>query len=79
MDWDDSEAFKEVIRRRVKTSTGLDEPFEQMWSKIVDAHIGTRDSFGYVVDRTLMRPRDLLMFLHAAIGVAVNRGHERVA
>jgi len=79
VDWDDSEAFKEVIRRRVKTSTGLDEPFEQMWSKIVDAHIGTRDSFGYVVDRTLMRPRDLLMFLHAAIGVAVNRGHERVA
>ena len=78
VDWDDSEVFKEIIRRRVATSTGYDEPFDQMWSKIVEAHVGTRESFGYVVDRTLMRPRDLLMFLHAAIGVAVNRGHERV-
>src|SRR6266576_1011370 len=32
-----------------------------------------------MVTRTLMRPRDLLSFMHAAIGVAINRGHDRVS
>jgi hypothetical protein len=79
VDWDDPEVFKEIFRQRMKVSTGSDEKFEDVWPRIFEAHIGARDSFGYMVERTLMRPRDLLTFLHRAIGVAVNRGHDHVS
>lgn len=78
LDWDDEEVFKEIVRQRVRVSTGLDGTFEELWPRICDRFVGTQDSFRYMVTRTLMRPRDLLTFLHSAIGVAINRGHERV-
>lgn len=78
VDWDDPETFKELVRRRLQTTTGLSGSFLDLWSAIFDSHVGTQDSFQYIADRTLMRPRDLLNFLHRSIEVAVNRGHERV-
>lgn len=78
LEWDDEEIFKELLRKRVRSSTGLDDPFQVTWSRICDPYIGTQDSFKYMLERTLMRPRDLLNFVHVAIGVAINRGHERV-
>ena len=78
LDWDDEEVFKELIRQRVRASTGLDGTFEDTWARICDRYIGTQDSFKYMLARTLMRPRDLLNFVHIAIGVAINRGHDRV-
>lgn len=78
LDWDDEEVFKELLRQRVRASMGIDGPFDDIWSRISDRYIGTQDSFKYMLARTLMRPRDLLNFVHAAIGVAINRGHERI-
>ena len=34
------------------------------------------DSFQYIIDRTLMRPRVLIDCIKDCIGVAINRGHE---
>lgn len=79
LDWDDEEVFKELVRRRVHASTNLNGTFAEVWTHICDRFVGTQDSFRYMVTRTLMRPRDLLSFMHAAIGVAINRGHERVS
>lgn len=78
LDWEDAEAFEEIVRRRIHTSTGLDLPFRDLWPRLCDPLVGHQDSFSYFTERTLMRPRDLLQFLNAAIGVAVNRGHERI-
>ena len=52
--------------------------FETSRPVLFDSHIGTEDSFNYILERTLMRPRDLLTFLHPATEVAVNRGHGKV-
>lgn len=79
LDWDDEEVFKEMIRQRVRSSTGIQGSFDEVWGRICDRYIGTQDSLRYMVARTLMRPRDLLTFLHMAIGVAINRGRDRVA
>lgn len=79
LDWADPELFKEILRRRVEASGVLDGSFEQVWTTMFDANVGTRDSFDYVLERTLMRPRDFLTFVHRAIEVAMNRGHERVS
>jgi hypothetical protein len=78
LDWEDTEAFEEIVRRRIHSSTGLNLPFRELWPRICDPLIGHQDSFAYFAERTLMRPRDLLQFLNAAIGVAVNRGHNRI-
>jgi hypothetical protein len=79
LDYDDREFFKELIVQRIKSSTGLTGSFENIWAAVFDTHLGTEDAFQYIIDRTLMRPRDLLNFLHRAIEVAINRGHERVS
>ncbi len=44
----------------------------------LEPHIKGEESFGYILGRTLMRPRDLLRFVRGCIEVAVNRGHDRV-
>ena len=49
-----------------------------MWPQICESHIAAEDSFNYIVDRTLMRPRDLLKFINRAVEVALNRGHVRI-
>jgi hypothetical protein len=78
LDYDDPELFKNIAAERIKLSTGLDGTFEDIWAAVFDTHIGTQDSFQFILDRTLMRPRDLLNFLHRAIETAINRGHDRV-
>ena len=78
VDWDDPEAFKELVLQRIKVATGLDGSFDDVWSAAFERSVGTQDSFRYVVERTLMRPRDLIRFLRKAVEVAVNRGHKRV-
>lgn len=78
LDWTDPETFKEIVHRRIMTSTGHQEPFDQLWSTFFDSHICGEESFSYLLNRTLMRPRDLLRFLRQCVNVAVNRGHSKV-
>ena len=78
LDWNDTEAFKEIIRKRIVLSTGHDEPFDQLWRSYFDTHVSGEESFTYMLNRTLMRPRDLLRFARQCVNVAVNRGHAKV-
>lgn len=79
IDWEDPVAFESIIGRRANASTELGGSFrEDVWPAICVPLIGTEDSFTYIVDRTLMRPRDLLMFLQRSVMTAINRGHNRV-
>jgi hypothetical protein len=78
LDWDDPELFREIIMRRIRTSTGLTGDFLSVWQRVVIPTIGTEDTFSYMLDRTLMRPRDILMFVQRAVEVAINRGHATV-
>jgi hypothetical protein len=78
LDWNDPEIFKEVLRRRLIRSTGLDGPFEQLWHAIFESHVNGEESFSYILSRTLMRPREVLRFARECVDVAVNRGHDRV-
>jgi hypothetical protein len=79
LEWSDREALAQLVRRRIVTSTGHQEPFEQLWSMFFDSHVAGEESFSYLLRRTLMRPRDLLRFLRECVNVAVNRGHNKVS
>lgn len=78
LDWNDPEATKEMVRRRIALSTGLEEPFDELWRLFFTSHVSGEEAFSYILSRTLMRPRELLRFLRDCINVAVNRRHEQV-
>ena len=78
LDWEDPEVFAEIVRRRLQSSGELQGSFREMWPNICSPLIDGQDSFAYMLDRTLMRPRDLLQFLRSAMHIAINRGHTRI-
>ncbi len=78
LDWDDPELFRELFRKRAVTSTDVKGTFDHVWRTLADPAVGAEDSFGYLIDRTLMRPRDLLLFAQRAQQVAINRGHDKI-
>ncbi len=78
LDWDDVEVFREILRRRIQASTELEGDFLSLWGQVAEPTVKAQDSFGYMVDRTLMRPRDMLLFVQQAVEVATNRGHSRI-
>jgi hypothetical protein len=78
LDWNDPEMFKEIIRRRIMMSTDLEESFNVLWALFFVSHVNGEESFSYILNKTLMRPREVLRFARECIDVAVNRGHEKV-
>ena len=79
LEWDDVAAFERIVERRIVVSTDLHGDFRQViWPAICAPLVNTEDSFGFILNRTLMRPRDLLIFLHRCVETAINRGHSRI-
>ena len=79
LDWYDPVAFEHIVERRVLASTDLQGSFrEQVWPSICAPLVGTEESFAFILNRTLMRPRDVLIFLKRCVETAINRGHNRI-
>ena len=78
LDWNDPELFKEIIKLRLKASAEVVGSFEDVWRMFFDSHIGAEESFGYMLTRTLMRPREIIRFTRKALEVAINRNHDKV-
>ncbi len=78
LDWDDAEVFKTIITNRIKNSVDVEGNFRQIWQTLFTSQIKTEDSFNYIIERTLMRPRDLLNFIQKSIQIALNRNHDNV-
>jgi hypothetical protein len=78
LDWNDRELLKDVVGRRIAQSSGLVLDFDGIWATFFASHVHGEDSFQYVLNRTLMRPREVLRFVRECINTAVNRHHETV-
>jgi hypothetical protein len=78
LDWNDPETLKEMLRRRIALSTGLEASFDELWRVFFASHVQGEESFSYLLERTLMRPREVLRFARDCVNVAVNRRHEQV-
>ncbi len=79
IDWTDRAKLRQVIFRRLASSTGNQpHPFEQLWSRYFVAKVNEEDSFEYMIDHCLMRPRFLINIIENAVANAINRGHEQV-
>jgi hypothetical protein len=77
LDWDDPALLQEIVLRRITASTDVQGEFDDVWRAFFVSHVGAEESFNYMLERTMMRPRDLLKFLQRVVEVALNRGHTR--
>ena len=77
--WEDIEVLKEIFKSRVEMGTEISNNADDVWSNIFDLHVKSQNSFMYLIERTFMRPRDMLTFINHSIQTAINRGHNRVS
>jgi hypothetical protein len=78
LDWNDAELFKDIIGRRIAQSTNSNLSFDEIWGTFFTPHVRSEDSFQFVLNRTLLRPREVLRFVRESINTAINRKHETV-
>jgi hypothetical protein len=79
LDWSDIELIKELLLKRIRYKVPeLKGSFEDVWARIFDPHVHGESSFGYILSRTFLRPRDIINFVRKCVQVAASRGHSRV-
>ena len=79
MDWTDPDHLKELLRLRL-VFNGLDPKaaFQDTWHQICVSHIEGMDSADYLIERSLMRPRNFLTLVNHCKSNAVNLQHQRI-
>jgi hypothetical protein len=79
IDWTDRVKLRQVVHRRLQASTGeWKESFVDLWLRYFVPRVQRKDSFEYLVDHCLMRPRFLLNIIENAIANGINRSHNIV-
>ncbi len=79
LDWSDADLLRELLRRRlVQNDLPPQTTFEQVWGKVCIRHYKSEESAQYLIDRCLMRPRNLLKLFASCRGFAVNLQHDLI-
>jgi len=78
LDWSDPDLLREVLRRRLVQQLSKDITFDQIWGKLCTSHFDGEETSQYLIERSLMRPRNLLKLVGYCKGFAVNLDHERI-
>ena len=79
LDWTDKEALRELLRLRLVYS-GLpeDAEFAALWRGICVSHIRGEETSEYIIQRSLMRPREFLNAVMRCRSQSVNRGRKKI-
>lgn len=81
LDWNDPDMLRALLRLRLATGLSLDPDkvvFEDLWPQLCISHYRGEETSAYIIERSLMRPRNMLkIFLHAK-GFAANLAHQRI-
>ena len=77
LDWTDPDLLREMLRRRlVENGLAADTTFDRVWSQII-THYNGEETSQYLIDCSLMRPRNFLKMVAHCRGFAVNLGREQ--
>jgi hypothetical protein len=80
IDWTDRVKLKQVIHARLRASlVDKGRSFDEVWTRFFVEKINGKDTFEYLVDHCLMRPRFLIGIVEGAIATAIDRGHDKVS
>jgi hypothetical protein len=76
LDWRDRSTLRQVLAARLEDGLKqLGETPRDVFTLVCVPRIGLHESIDYMIDMSLMRPRNLIKLFNYARGVAVNRRH----
>jgi hypothetical protein len=81
LDWTDPDMLRELLRLRLLAS--LHQPsaevsFAQIWPQLCVSHYKGEESSSYIIERSLMRPRNVIKIFAHSKGFASNLSHARL-
>ena len=81
LDWTDPDMLREMLRLRI--AAGLHDvsdgvQFDQLWRILCVSHFAGEESSAYVIERSLMRPRNVIKIFQHARGFASNLNHTKI-
>ena len=81
LDWSDPDLLRELLRLRLVS--GLEGNVENLdflavWHEVCVSHYQGEESSAHLIDRSLMRPRNLLNIFNHCRGFATNFNHTRI-
>lgn len=81
LDWSDPDMLREMFRLRLVAGLGSDKAnreFERLWRDICVSHYNGEESSAYLIERTLMRPRNFINLFNHCRGFATTLKHEKI-
>lgn len=78
LDWSDPDLLREMLRRRLTQSLPDELSFAQAWGLVCASHYQGEETSQFLIDRSLMRPRQLLRLIGYCKSVAINLEHEKI-
>jgi hypothetical protein len=75
LDWSDRDLMREMVKKRLGSEK---ESFEQVWERFFVRLYRGEYSFDYLLDRCLMRPRNIIKLMFHARGYAINMRHDKI-
>ncbi|WP_407866563.1 P-loop ATPase, Sll1717 family [Phyllobacterium phragmitis] len=81
VDWSDPDLLREMFRLRLASGLGADNAnleFEKIWREICVSHYQGEESSAFLIDRTLMRPRNFIKLFNHCRGFATTLNHSRI-
>lgn len=80
LDWSDPDMLRELLRLRlVNNGFPAQEAFDKIWKTICVSHHHAQETSQYMIDRSLMRPRNLLKLFNHCKASASNLGHGMIS
>jgi hypothetical protein len=81
LDWGDADMLREMLRLRLVSGLGADlnkVDFPTVWHELCASHYHGEDTSTYLIDRSLMRPRNLLKIFNHCRGFATNFNRQKI-
>jgi hypothetical protein len=74
MDWTDPDQLREMLRLRLVSGLHADKnlSFEKIWPQVCVSHFHGEESASFIIDHSLMRPRNVLKLFSYSRGFANN-------
>ena len=81
LDWSDSDMLREMLRLRLVSGLNADlekVDFKAVWHELCVSHYRGEETSSYLIDRSLMRPRNLLKIFNHCRGFATNFNRQKI-
>jgi len=81
LDWTDPDMLRELLRLRLVASMPVESrelTFNQLWPRLCVSHYRGEETSSYIIERSLMRPRNVIKIFAHAKGFAANLAHIKI-